>query len=231
MSSMTHATNRLVLLPSALLVSLALLPSCQSNDTPPKPRTNAVTATKDGKTAAATKTAATSKPTAQSPAKPARDLCQGQSPLDDPPGELSISRAADGATAPPPVAYGKGRWTWINVWAAWCEPCKKEMPMLLAWKKKLASKGVALDLVFVSIDDDERELNRFLASQPKDGVRASYWVTGEEAQATFFESLGFEDTPKLPVHAFVSPEGKTSCVVEGSVEESDYASVAKLTGG
>ncbi len=217
-------------LKTLLVATPWLLVACQSNDTPPKPRTNAVTASKDaptkdtGKKPAST---ATAKPTA----KPARDLCQGQSPLDDPPGELSISRAADGATAPSPVAYGKGRWTWINVWAAWCEPCKKEMPMLLEWQKKLSEKGVSIDLVFVSIDDDQRELDRFLAGQPKDGVRASYWVTGEENQESFFETLGFEDTPKLPVHAFVSPQGKTSCVVEGSVEDNDYASLLKLTSG
>ena len=103
--------------------------------------------------------------------------------------------------------------------------------MLLEWQKKLSEKGVSIDLVFVSIDDDQRELDRFLAGQPKDGVRASYWVTGEENQESFFETLGFEDTPKLPVHAFVSPQGKTSCVVEGSVEDNDYASLLKLTSG
>ena len=103
--------------------------------------------------------------------------------------------------------------------------------MLLEWQKKLREKGVAIDLVFVSIADDQRELDRFLSAQPTDGVRASYWVTGEESQEAFFETLGFEDTPKLPVHAFVSPTGKTSCVVEGSVEESDYASLVAFTGG
>lgn len=214
----------------ALGLAAPLVSACQSNDTPPKPRTNAVTATKDATSKDATSKDATAEPTKTAP-KPARDLCQGQSPRDDLPGELSISRAADGASPPPSAAYGKGRWTWINVWAAWCEPCKKEMPMLLEWQKKLTDKGVAIDLVFVSIDDDERELDRFLSGQPKDGVRSSYWVTGEEAQESFFETLGFEDTPKLPVHAFVSPQGKTTCVVEGSVEESDYGSLVKLTGG
>jgi len=225
--SLAPPAGRARLLVAALALTFPLGACHRDDSTPPKPRTDAVTAAKDTKTAKPTKTAATAKPAP----KPARELCKGQSPRDDPPSELSVSRAAEGATTPPPVRYGQGRWTWVNVWAAWCEPCKKEMPMLLSWQKKLASKGVPIDLVFVSIDDDERELTRFLADQPKDGVRASYWVTGEEGQATFFESLGFEDTPKLPVHAFVSPKGKTACVVEGSVEESDYAAVARLTGG
>ena len=184
-------------LKTLLVATPWLLVACQSNDTPPKPRTNAVTASKDaptkdtGKKPAST---ATAKPTA----KPARDLCQGQSPLDDPPGELSISRAADGATAPSPVAYGKGRWTWINVWAAWCEPCKKEMPMLLEWQKKLSEKGVSIDLVFVSIDDDQRELDRFLAGQPKDGVRASYWVPARRTRSPSSRPSASRTRPSSP---------------------------------
>lgn len=219
---------RLALRAGLLVAAMALI-ACQSSDAPPKPRTNAITAAKEPSAAkpADAKVAATSKPAA----KPARDLCKGQSVRDAAPGELSQSRAAEGATAPAPVAYGSGRWIWVNVWAAWCEPCKKEMPMLLAWEKKLRDKGVKIDLAFVSIDDDERELQRFLSAQPKDGVRASYWISGEEGQKKLFEPLGFDDAPKLPIHAFVRPDGKIACVVEGSVEETDYASLARLTGG
>lgn len=202
-----------------------MLAACQSNEAPPKPRTNAVTAKKDS--AGPAKTAAGVEPTAEP--KAPRNLCQGQTLREQAPEALAVTRAAEGASKPGGVTYGQGRWTWVNVWAAWCEPCKKEMPMLLTWQKQLSDQGVAIDLVFVSIDDDARELDRFLDSQPKDGVRASHWVAGEEAQATFFESLGFEDTPKLPVHAFVNPQGKTACVVEGSVEKSDYAAVERLT--
>jgi thiol-disulfide isomerase/thioredoxin len=210
-------------LPLVTALAVALV-ACQSSEAPPKPRTNAVTATKgESKPAPSATQSAVA-------AKPRKDLCLGQT-LRDPPGDLTSSRAAEGASAPPSAAYGKGRWVWVNVWAAWCEPCKKEMPMLLAWQQKLQKAGVPIDLVFVSIDDDARELDRFLKSQPEKGVRASYWVEGEEATEEWFTSLGFEGTPKLPVHAFVNPAGKTACVVEGSVEPGDYASVAKLVMG
>ncbi|MCA9625851.1 MAG: TlpA family protein disulfide reductase, partial [Myxococcales bacterium] len=165
--------------------------------------------------------------TASVASKPRRDPCLGQE-LRDPPGALERGRATGGASAPSPLSYGK-RWTWVNVWAAWCEPCKKEMPMLLRWRDELRKKGVAIDLVFLSIDDDERELMRFLDGQSQ--LKSTYWLEGEEAQASWFESVGITGSPKLPVHAFVSPDAKTACVISGSVEEGDYAAIARLTGG
>jgi thiol-disulfide isomerase/thioredoxin len=215
---------------STCVACLALL-ACDGQDkAPPKKRTDAVAATASS-SVAKTPASATAAATASAAAnKPPRDPCQGQDERDAPEG-LSLTKASEGATKLPELEYGKGRWVWVNVWAAWCEPCKKEMPMLLEWRDKLERAGVKIDLAFVSIDDDERELERFLGSQPKTGVRASYWLKGEEAQESWFESVGYDDTPTLPIHAFVNPGGKTACVVDGAVEDSDYAALAKLFGG
>jgi thiol-disulfide isomerase/thioredoxin len=155
-----------------------------------------------------------------------RSLCADAKDRDAPP-VVADARAASGASAPPPMAFGKGRWTWLNVWAAWCEPCKEELPMLLRWRDKLASEGVALDLAFVSIDDDERELDRFLASQPASGMRASYWLP-ESKSEDWFRKLGFAGTPTLPVHALVSPDGKLTCAFDGALEEVDWPPFSKL---
>jgi thiol-disulfide isomerase/thioredoxin len=215
---------------TSLLVGAALC-GCDGQDKPPpKKRTDAVAAAPSA-TAAKAATSASAKPSASvATHKPPRDPCAGQEERDAPEG-LALARAVGGAKKPGKLAYGKGRWVWVNVWAAWCEPCKKEMPMLLEWQKKLSGAGVDIDLVFASIDDDERELDRFLNSQPEGGVRATYWLHGEEAQESWFESVGFDDTPTLPIHAFVNPSGKTACVVKGAVEEGDYAALAKLFGG
>ncbi len=40
------------------------------------------------------------------------------------------------------LAQYRGRPLVVNFWAAWCEPCVEEMPVLSALQKKYAAKGV-----------------------------------------------------------------------------------------
>jgi thiol-disulfide isomerase/thioredoxin len=165
------------------------------------------------------------------PEKPPRKLCDGQALRDAPEG-IDASRNVDGAELAP-LRYGPGeaRWVWVNVWAAWCKPCKEEMPLLLAWRDKLRKGGVKLELAFVSIDDDDREMKRFLSSQPRGAVRASYWLAEEKEREAWFASVGFDDQPQLPVHALVRPDGKLACTITGALQTSDYPALEALFGG
>ncbi len=47
----------------------------------------------------------------------------------------------------------------LNFWATWCEPCEREMPAMQRLFSKLSSQG--LNLVAVSVDDDEDTVTRF----------------------------------------------------------------------
>lgn len=174
------------------------------------------------------------KPTAAStaPAAPAapRKLCVGQTPRPAPKGAVQAEAAAGAQALPSSVPFGVGKWVWLNFWAAWCKPCKEEMPRILEWQKKLAAKGVLLELAFVSIDDDQRQLQRFLEEQPAGGVKASYWLPEGGGRSSWLASLGMKDTPDLPAHAFVAPSGQVSCVFQGAVEEGDYPTLAAMFG-
>ena len=130
----------------------------------------------------------------------------------------------------PTVPFGVGKWVWLNLWAAWCVPCKEEMPRLIAWQSKLRAAGVLVDLAFVSIDDDERQLVRFLDGQPSSGVRASYWLPEGPARGQWLGALGLKESPQLPAHALVAPSGQVTCVIEGAVEDGDYPSLAAFLG-
>jgi thiol-disulfide isomerase/thioredoxin len=154
-------------------------------------------------------------------------FCKDTTERDKPPG-IPDARAAAGATKAGELRYGGGRWVWVNVWAAWCGPCKEEMPRLIAWRDQLKAEGVSVELAFVSIDDDERELERFLAAQPDKGARASWWLPEEDARAAWFKAIGFDELPQLPVHAFVSPAGKVTCTITGALEPADYPALKKL---
>jgi thiol-disulfide isomerase/thioredoxin len=141
--------------------------------------------------------------------------------------------AASHAEAPgAPPLHGKlstphGQWTWISFWASWCGPCKEEIPRLLAWRGRLASANSPFSLVFVSLDDDERQLDKFLAEQPAGGLRSTLWLPEGHARTDWMKSLRMTDSG-LPEQALVDPEGHVRCFIEGAVEDADYAEIAAL---
>ncbi len=123
---------------------------------------------------------------------------------------------------------GRSRWMWINFWAAWCKPCKEEIPRLLAWRDRLASAQSPIALVFVSLDDDARQLDSFLEQQPPGGLRSTLWLPDGRTRRVWMTSLRMKSAPELPEHALVDPGGRVRCFIEGAVEEGDYAEIAAL---
>ncbi|HEY0463390.1 MAG TPA: TlpA disulfide reductase family protein [Polyangiaceae bacterium] len=141
-----------------------------------------------------------------------------------------VSRAA--AKCAPELAesltIGAGKWTWLNFWAAWCAPCKEEIPRLLAFEQKLAASGAAFRLSFVSLDDDERQLHDFLDSQPSSGLHASYWLKEGNEREDWLKSAGQNPDAPLPFHLLVDPKGKIRCAIQGAVEDGDYAEISGI---
>ncbi|WP_237244400.1 MULTISPECIES: TlpA disulfide reductase family protein [Sorangium] len=219
----------------ALAAAAGLAGGCEGDKadlpTPPTPgqgRSNAVTAPGGAAATSARAPASAAAPAAQ--AAP-RLLCAGQSPRPAPSAGGLTAVAAQGEEAPPAsIGFGVGKWVWVNFWAAWCKPCLEEMPRLLGWQQKLRASGVLIDLAFISIDDDERQLSRFLEAQPGNGVRASYWLPDGPHRAGWLRALGVKEATELPIHAIASPSGQVTCVIQGAVEDSDYPTIAALLG-
>jgi thiol-disulfide isomerase/thioredoxin len=213
----------------AAVALAALLAACDERATPPpvvSDRSNAVLAGDAG----ASHAASTPTPVKTAPAAP-RKLCSGAAPGTKSPKPSVPTRAAPGVASPPAsIPFGVGRWTWVNVWAAWCEPCKQEMPRLIAWQDKLRAAGALVDVAFVSIDDDERQLQRFLEQQPAGGLKSTYFLGEGGARKDFLAALGAKETAELPMQAFYAPSGQLSCFVQGAIEESDYAAIAAMVG-
>ena len=163
--------------------------------------------------------------------KKARTLCAGK--LGEPgrafPKKRPSRAAAKGSPELPetlPVASGK--WTWVNFWAAWCAPCKEEIPRLLGFERKLTEAGAPFRLSFVSLDDDERQLNDFLTGQPSDGLHASYWLKEGSEREDWLKSAGQSADAPLPFHLLVDPKGKIRCAIQGAVEEGDFAEISSI---
>lgn len=166
-------------------------------------------------------------PTARTPES--RKLCEGQLSKAgrDLPKKIPGKKAAP--SAPPlPSPNAPGRWTWVNLWAAWCAPCKEELPRLRSFAARLARMGKEPNLVFVSLDDDERQLEQFLAAESGDGLRATYWLREGHERDDWLAAVGLAGDAGLPAQLFVDPHGKLRCTVNGAVEERDFGEIAAI---
>jgi thiol-disulfide isomerase/thioredoxin len=178
---------------------------------------------------AAAETAVKTANTAKTPAKVRRSLCGGR--LEDgrtlPKKRVSRVSAPDAGELPAQLAASKVGFTWVNFWAAWCAPCKEEIPRLLAWERQLASgKKVKFGVAFVSVDDDERQLRAFLDGSSD--LRSTYWLREGAERDEWMSAAGLEPDPELPIHLLVDSEGKIRCRVQGAVEDADFSDLVRL---
>ncbi len=167
---------------------------------------------------------------AATPKKP-RSLCAGklaEQGRSVPKKHVSRAAAKSAPELAESLTIGAGKWTWLNFWAAWCAPCKEEIPRLLAFEQKLAASGAAFRLSFVSLDDDERQLHDFLDSQPSSGLHASYWLKEGNEREDWLKSAGQNPDAPLPFHLLVDPKGKIRCAIQGAVEDGDYAEISGI---
>lgn len=205
---------------------------CDNGDKPPlsaPQERSQIVAAKAGDSAA--KPAAEVVPAVASSApKAPRVLCAGQM---SGPGRLAPKKPVSQSVAsgeqplPESLPFGAG-YTWLNFWAAWCKPCKEEIPRLLRFEQELAKASPGFKLGFISLDDDERQLGEFLKEQPSAGLRRSYWLKEGKEREEWLKAAGVESDPDLPFHLLFDPKGKLRCVVKGALEDSDLAALRTL---
>jgi thiol-disulfide isomerase/thioredoxin len=213
------------------LVALASLGCESKKEAPSKSRVQAVLA--EPGSASAARVTPQPEPAPAQPAKPRPVLCEGQldeAPAPFKPKVVPVRVARDGRDEldRDPLERAGGRWTWVNFWAAWCVPCKEELPLLFRWQKSLQSQ---VRFRFVSFDDDERQLREFLAREPEQGLTASYWLPDGATRQAWLEALKLTAEPELPLQLLLDPKGMLRCRVQGAVEPEDLAVLERIVKG
>lgn len=166
-------------------------------------------------------------------AKVPRKLCGGRLGKAGPelPTDQPLRRSATGERDLPEQVSPAGHYTWINFWAAWCGPCKEEIPRLQAWEKKLTAAGIPFKVVFVSLDDDERQLMTFLDKQPQMGLRSTYWLPDGAKRTDWLKAVNVKSDVELPVQLLLDKTGRVRCTVGGAVDDADFEQLRGLLNG
>lgn len=119
-------------------------------------------------------------------------------------------------------------WTWINLWASWCGPCLKELPLIDRWRDTLGKEGLFVKVELWSVDASEQEfvgaLNRPFPGEVK-------WLRSEDDLPALLESLGVDKGSAIPVHALVDSSGNIRCVRVGSISEGAYGQIKAILAG
>lgn len=104
----------------------------------------------------------------------------------------------------------RGRWVLLNFWATWCPPCRKEMPSLEAFTKRLPDNVVVLG-ISESLKGDN-DLRTFLNQR-----RVTYRVL-KDPFGTVADDYGVKG---LPDSVLIDPQGHIRWTIEGAVDWND----------
>jgi thiol-disulfide isomerase/thioredoxin len=150
--------------------------------------------------AAATKPAAAAAAPATSPAAP------GASPI---PEEVPDLRLPDMAGQPHALRENGGRARLFNFWASWCEPCRREIPLLNALQRKYGATD-RLEIVGIAVDFRDA-VRDFLAT-----TQLNYTsLVGEEEGLEAAQRFGMEMA--LPFSVFADERNRIVAVKVGEL--------------
>ena len=104
----------------------------------------------------------------------------------------------------------------VNFWATWCAPCVHELPDLATAAKGFDEKGVALDVVLISVDrKGPAHAQNFLDERGIDGVISAY-----NPKSTWPRELGLRG---LPSSYLISADRKQIYLIQGPALWADAA--------
>jgi thiol-disulfide isomerase/thioredoxin len=112
----------------------------------------------------------------------------------------------------------RGKWLVVNVWASWCEPCRREMGALQHLSERVDPERAAV--IGLTVDDDLQLAREYLR---RAGVRFDNFADGPPPVAR--PVLGVNALPETIV---LGPDGRVRARVVGARDWTDDALIARL---
>lgn len=95
----------------------------------------------------------------------------------------------------------KGKYVYIDVWATWCGPCRKEIPFLQTVEEKYKTKNIA----FVSISIDRvADHDKWKAMVEKDSLGGVQLIADKDWKSEFVKAYGIRSIPRF---ILIDPNG------------------------
>jgi thiol-disulfide isomerase/thioredoxin len=127
------------------------------------------------------------------------------------------------------VAGRKGRVLLVNFWATWCEPCREEMPSLVAAAKRFPSRDLAV--VLVSLDSQKTgpsQVPKFLKAQKVPFVS---WLAKTRDPQDFIDAVDPTWDGSLPYSLVYGRDGKIVTRLSGLQTEASFTEVIRKAVG
>lgn len=96
----------------------------------------------------------------------------------------------------------KGKYVYIDVWATWCGPCKKEIPFLKKIEKLYHKKNIAFVSISVNKSEDLEKWKEMIKDQEMAGIQLFADKDWESDFIKDYQIIG------IPRFILIDPEGK-----------------------
>lgn len=100
------------------------------------------------------------------------------------------------------LAALRGHYVYIDVWATWCSPCKKEIPFLMAMEKKYAEKNIQFVSISVDRQADSTKWQKFVIDNDLRGLQV---LADQDFSSDFITSFGIAAIPRF---ILIDPAGR-----------------------
>ena len=111
------------------------------------------------------------------------------------------------------IQQNKGGVTLVNVWATWCDPCKKEIPSLVKLRHEFDSTG--FKLILVSADDIELAETNVPRTLRKLSVNFQTYIKQDTTDEAFMMGMNPDWSGALPTSFLYDKEGKLADMMVG----------------